>query len=265
MVKSIFVGLKHNKEELEKLLDTGVNHIIVPKKPIDNEYWSLLKTLDIDLSISLSAFENGICPINPKAKEILFRNMEDCIEFAPKQIWLDHFRFDGHWENARNGRIESIHKKCTYCKGINRTDFLQKLAQDLMQKFSNKTDIGYFAVPLKEDEFPTFFELGQNHKVLGKIFDLSSPMLYHRMLEKPGSYISEYVRYFYAQTQKPVLPIIQIKDMPDNLPDNLTHEEIKKAFHEAAKSPSVGVSIFLWEHMVEKNKVEIIRELFSKN
>ena len=87
-------------------------------------------------------------------------------------------------------------------------------------------------------------------------------MLYHRMINRPVSYILEYVEWIFQKTKKPVLPIIQVKDMPDNLPDKLSGEEIKQAFDEARKLPALGVSFFSWDHAVEKGKTELIRKLF---
>lgn len=83
------------------------------------------------------------------------------------------------------------------------------------------------------------------------------------MIKKPVSYISEYVKYLHSLTKRPILPIIQIKDVPDDMPDELSWEEVRRAYNEAKKKPSIGVSIFMWEHAVEKNKAGLIKELFS--
>lgn len=106
-----------------------------------------------------------------------------------------------------------------------------------------------------------YSELGQDHCTIGKIFDLSSPMLYHRMIKQPVQYISEYTKWLFNTTGKPVLTIIQIKDMPDDLEDKMSEKEITQAFQEAARTPSEGVAIFWWQHALEKNKTQIISKL----
>ena len=83
------------------------------------------------------------------------------------------------------------------------------------------------------------------------------------MIRKPVSYISQYVTYLYKLTKKPVLPIIQVKDMPDDLADKLSRLEMKQAFQEATKPPSIGVAWFSWDGAVEKSKTQIISKLFK--
>src|SRR6185503_9491440 len=108
-----------------------------------------------------------------------------------------------------------------------------------------------FTVAFKSDEQLELRDaLGLDYETLGKIFDMSSPMLYHRMIKRPIKYISEYVTWMDKVTSKPVLPIIQIKDMPDDLPDEVSEDEISAAFNEAKKDPSTGVAIFWWQHAI---------------
>jgi hypothetical protein len=83
------------------------------------------------------------------------------------------------------------------------------------------------------------------------------------MIRRPVSYISEYVKWLSQKTKKPVLPIIQVKDMPDDLPDELSWDEIREVFNQARKLPSKGVSFFTWGHALEKGKTDLVRELFG--
>ena len=82
------------------------------------------------------------------------------------------------------------------------------------------------------------------------------------MIGRPVTYISEYVKWLSQETGKPVLPIIQIKDMPDDLEDKMSEEDITAAFGEAIKVPSAGVCFFWWNHALEKGKTEVISRLF---
>lgn len=268
MIKAIFVDPK----EIEGLDKSGANYLMIVGENLDRDLWQRLRNLGMTLSISFVAFDRGGCPANPKAREKLLGRIECYLKFKPEALWLDHFRFDGHWESAyvktsadKGNIIPGIHQKCEWCKGKNRVEILSGLAKEVMEKVRDKAKVGYFAVPFKSEEVPEVVSgLGQDQAVLGKIFDMSSPMLYHRMIKRPVSYISEYVKWVHTQTSKPVLPIIQIKDMPDDLEDKLSEEEINQAFQEAKKPPSVGVAFFWWRHAIEKRKTRAIRTLFNK-
>lgn len=260
MIKSIFISAA-NMKGIEK---SGSNHLIITEHGISKNNWQKLQDLKIILGISLDAFVRGGCAANPKAKEKLFKKIDYALNLHPQEIWLDHFRFDGHWEAVKGSELAGMHQKCQFCQNINKAEFLSKLAQEIMDYIGGRVKVGYFAVPFIEKEYPQFIKgLGQDHQKIGKIFDMSSPMLYHRMINKPVTYISKYVDYLYKKTEKPVLPIIQIKDMPDDLEDKMGEEEITQAFYEAIKEPSSGVCFFWWQHAIEKGKTKILSKLLS--
>lgn len=260
MVKSIFVSAK----EIGGIAESGANHLIVASDTVDKENWLDLKRLGMDLAISVNAFDRGGCPADPSAYEKLRQRILQALEYNPSEIWLDHFRFDGHWETIKMNKISDLHGACEFCMGKNRASVMGELARMVMSEFTNKAKIGYFAVPFKVEGMEDLVDgLGMDHRILGKIFDMSSPMLYHRMIKMPVTFISEYVKYMYDITQKEILPIIQIKDMPDNLEDKMSEPEIESAFSEAIKFPSSGASIFWWHHAIEKDKMNIVSKLFS--
>lgn len=260
MVESIFVSPRN----LEGIEDSGANHLIVTLDGLDTSIWNKLKELNINLSITITVFGKDGCPANPQAKEKLFAKLKDTLEFEPQEIWIDHFRFDGHWEAIAEGKIPGVHEQCAFCKDRSRADVLQEIAREIMNKVAGQVKIGYFAVPFKDEEVPELVNsLGQDHSIIGRIFDMSSPMLYQQMIKKPTSYISEYVKWISEKTGKPVLPIIQVKTMPDDLKDTITEEIITLEFQEAIKEPSTGVCFFWWVHALEKNKTGIIKKLFA--
>lgn len=260
MIKSIFVS----PLKLDGIGDSGANHLIIVYKGLNEKIWGRLKKLKMNLSISVNAFGPEGCPANLLAQQKLFKKIKAALKYHPKEIWIDHFRFDGHWEAVKKGKIPSVHLDCQWCRGKNRAAVLKDCAWEIMGLVSRRCQIGYFAVPFKKDELPELVSsLGQDHSLVGSIFNLSSPMLYHQMINKPPAYVSDYVKWLANKTQKPVLPIIQIKSMPDNLKDTITEEEIRLVFKEAIKKPSVGVSFFYWTHALEKNKTKIIEKLFA--
>lgn len=262
MVESIFAS----PLSLEGIENSGANHLIVVSEDLNNNIWGKLKGLGIDLSISINAFGPDGCPANPQAKEKLFNKLRDALEFRPKEIWIDHFRFDGHWEAIEGDKIPGIHPPCKFCSGKTRIGVLRETTQEVMNLVGRKTKVGYFAVPFRDSEVPELITgLGQDHSVVGRIFDLSSPMLYQQMINKPTSYISEYVRWLYDRTHRSVLPIIQVKSMPDDLDDTISEDIIISEFQEAIKEPSIGVCFFWWVHALEKDKTGMIKNLFSSS
>lgn len=260
MVKSIFVS----PNQLVGIEDSGANHLIIVDSGLNQDIWDRLEELNVDLCISVNAFGPDGCPANPLAKEKLLQKIQTALQFQPKEIWIDHFRFDGHWEASKEDKIPGIHPQCEFCSGKKRVYVLREAAQEVMRLVGDMTKIGYFAVPFRDSEVPELITgLGQDHSVVGRIFDLSSPMLYQQMIKKPTSYISEYVRWLSDTTQRKVLPIIQVKTMPDDLEDTISEDVITSEFREAIKGPSIGVCFFWWVHVLEKGKTEIIKNLFA--
>lgn len=256
MIKSIFV----DPLKVEGINKSGANHLIITLNGLTPESWKKLQNLKMTLSISITAFDSGGCPADPKAFEKLKAAVDRALKYKPAEIWLDHFRFDGRWEDG----FSNMHSPCKFCQGKSRVQILSEIAKKVMSCVNNRSKIGYFAVPFKPTDVPQLISnLGQDHSLLGKIFDLCSPMLYHRMIKKSVNYISDYVSWIYQQTERPVLPIIQIKDMPDNLPDKLTEPEITEAFKEAIKPPSQGVCFFNFTQALEKNSTNTISKLFD--
>lgn len=260
MVESIFVS----PLQLDGIEESRANHLIVITEGLSKDIWERLRRLNIDLGISVNAFGPDGCPATPQAKEKLFNKLRGALEFNPKEIWIDHFRFDGHWEAIKRNKIPGIHLPCEFCSGKTRADILGETAREVMNLVGGKTKVGYFAVPFRDSEVPELITgLGQDHSIIGKIFDLSSPMLYQQMIKKPTSYISEYVKWLSDKTQKPVLPIIQVKSMPDDLEDTISEDILTSEFQEAIKKPSIGVCFFWWVHALEKGKTGVVQKLFS--
>lgn len=260
MIESIFVDPNH----IDDIENSGANHLIVLSDGLDQTSWNRLKGLNVDLGICVNAFGSDGCPANVSARKRLLQKIQTTLEFQPKEIWIDHFRFDGYWEGIEGDKIPGIHPACEFCEGKDRVQVLKKIAREVMDLVGGSAQVGYFAVPFKSEDVPELItDLGQDHSVIGKIFNLSSPMLYQQMINKPTSYISEYIKWLSNKTQKPILPIVQVKSMPDDLEDNITEDVIVSEFQEAIKEPSLGVCFFWWVHALEKGKTGIIKKLFA--
>ncbi len=235
---------------------------------LDNEGWEKLQGLDTRLIISVNAIEKGeeACILDPQIQKRLLDRLDKALQFQPEGILIDRLRFGGDCTDIRDEDISKAHQVCQFCQGKDRVDTLTEFGKQLSKYVNGRSKLGIFAVAFKDDEAPKLGQvLGVNYSKLGKVFDLFSPMLYHQMLQKPVTYISDYTKWISEKTGKPILPIIQIKNMPDDLEDNITEEEIAAAFNEAIKYPSEGICFFWWAHALEKNKTSIIGKLFCSH
>ena len=261
MTKSVFVGLWGKRGDYLALRDIGANHFILSHSRVDRSYFGFFRKAVAKVGLCIDCFGKDGCPANPASFGKLRVKIDNALKYKLDEIWLDHFRFDGRWE-VRTQKLTEVHKDCKYCGGKSRSKVLENIVSEVKKHVPKNVKIGYFAVPFKHEEYSDLINiLGQDHKLLAEYFDAISPMLYHRMIKKPVVYISEYVKYLHKLTKKFILPIIQIKDMPDSQPDKLTKEEALGAAKEAVKPPSKGVSIFLWEHAVEKNKIHLLEDM----
>lgn len=262
MIKSVYISPLH----IEGLETSGANHFIVSGNGLNNENWQKLQELGFKCGIAVNALKKneGKCLLYPEIKQRLFSDIDKILKFNPSEIWVDYFRFGGDCTGIYEEDEKLAHQPCKWCEGKNRKDTLFDLAEEVKQRIGGKSKFGFFAVAFKDEEAPNLADaLGLDYAKLGQVVDIFSPMLYHRMIRKPINYISDYVKYLHEKTGKPVLPIIQIKDMPDDLEDKMSEEEIVKAFNEAIKDPSEGVCFFWWQHALEKNKTKIISKMFS--
>ncbi len=258
MIKSIFV----DPTRLEGIKESGANHLIITLEGLNQEIWQKLQNLGCDLATSISSINKDDCPLDKSVKQNLIEKVRKALEFNPKEIWFDFLRFGGDCTDVKDEDVSMAHPACQYCQNVDREEAILNLSKELNSEIAGRAKMGLFAVAFKDA--PSLQKaLGLDYVALSQVFDFFSPMLYHRMLKKNISYISEYVDWMVNSTGKPVLPIIQIKDMPDDLPDLMTEEEITKAFNEAKKEPSTGVAIFWWNHALEKGKTEIVARLFS--
>src|SRR3990172_13243033 len=263
MIRSLFVALWGKDEDYRKVWNVGANHFILSESRINRENIKQFNKLKSKIALCVDCFGEDGCPANPASFGKLKVKIDNALKYKPDEIWFDHFRFDGRWE-VRTQKLTEVHGECKFCGGKSRAKVLENIANEVRKYVPKNVKIGYFAVPFKHEEYSDLVNiLGQDHKLLAKHFDIISPMLYHRMIKKPVSYIHEYVEYLYNLTNRPIMPIIQIKDMPDSVPDKLGKQEALLAAKEAVKPPSRGVSIFLWEHAVEKNKINLLCEMLD--
>ncbi|MFZ5932929.1 MAG: hypothetical protein ACOYT7_02530 [Patescibacteria group bacterium] len=205
----------------------------------------------------------------PQADSVMaaFEKLKGVIKLKPDVIWFDYLMFPGKWTVQKQGTWkQGIHKDCQFCQGVDRGEKIYQFAKELLSQIHSSIKTGFFSMPFAKGEFGGWEQkLGQDVELLGNIFNSISPMLYHRMIDKPTSYIHEHVVYLSQfQLKAKILPIIQLKDMPDDVPDTLDLEEIEKAVDEAIKPSSEGVALFSWDQTIEKGKLEGVSQILRK-
>ncbi|MBI2008412.1 hypothetical protein HYS82_02020 [Candidatus Amesbacteria bacterium] len=261
MRKIIFLEYKFGDYDTKDLYSSGANEVVAWMERLNDKRIMQLKNWGVKISLCFSAFSDKACPFDPSSKNRLSELLKQAVDYLPNGIIMDHFRFRGRWEHSKEKlKYTLTHEPCHYCQGVDKGEKLAEIAKRIRNEVPKRIELGYYAVPVKYDEFPQF---GQNHALLVKEFDYSSPMLYHRMLDKPVQYISQFTKYLFDLEGKPVIPAIAVKDMPDNLPDKVDESTLKEEYAQAVKSPSAGITWFSWDGAVEKHKTQIIAKIWG--
>ncbi|MCH7729970.1 hypothetical protein IID21_00410 [Patescibacteria group bacterium] len=264
--KILFLEYKFRDFSDDELKRPHADGVMASLGGLNKDRIKQIKDLGFAFGISFVVFPGGsVCPLSPQALSFLNRKLKKIITLKPNVIWFDYLKFQGKWGVVRRDLSET-HRSCKFCEGKDRLLEIVKIAKDAVKLVPRKIKTGYFAMPYEEGEYGGWEKiLGQDHKRLGFIFDYISPMLYHRMIGKRVSYISEYVKYLNdLDISAEIIPIIQLKDMPDELPDKLTLKEIEQEVDEATKSPSAGVAVFSWDQTIEKGRLDRVSRILRK-
>ena len=117
--------------------------------------------------------------------------------------------------------------------------------------------LGAFVVPWQREEFgfAIIDHLGQDYRKLREHVDIFSPMLYHELSGRQTNWIARFVEYTAAETQKPVLPIVQCDLGKEH---RVTDDEFAGAILNALDTPSQGVIIFHYPALVEGKQLRIL-------
>lgn len=259
MRKTIFLEYKFGDYDTKTLYASGANEVVAWMERLNPTRFQQLQNWHIKINFSFGGFDDSICPLNPKSRYRLGKLIKQAIKFGPSGIIIDHFRFAGRWEVKKQG-LESPHLDCKYCQGKSRGKELVEIAMWIRSQVPRSIELGYYAVPFESEKITV---VGQDHKLLGEIFDYICPMLYHRMIDKPVEYIYQFTKYLSDLTGKSVIPAIAVKDMPDELPDQISESILKQEYEQAVKYPSAGICWFSWDGTIEKHKTGIIGKIWK--
>lgn len=192
-------------------------------------------------------------------------------------VWLDFIRYPGRWEDTQPYLADTCY--CPRCltlfqaeKGVQlpgglstaesaawirssaRAEWLAwkteqvvsfvRDARSLVDLYSTERQLllGAFLVPWKKSEHKgaVSFGVAQDGWRLAPYLDVLSPMVYHKMVGKPVSWIGEMTDYF-ADTGVPVWPIIQAEEVGE--------DEFGQAIEAVNDSSAAGMLVYTFRHM----------------
>ena len=237
----------------------------------------------------------GNCPNGPEALKRLYRLIEEGMKSGVNGIWLDAIRFACYWEWAHPEPIQNCF--CPRCLERFQKDTgiklpLQRETKEIAQwilkdhekawakwksnlildicrrcrkivkKHNPDAILGIFCVPWRDEDFDGAITkvLGQDYDILGEDVDVFSPMVYHRMCNRPVSWITETVTYISDKSGKPVWPIVQSLNDHEGI---MSNEEFLKVLKAGLKEKSSGVTIFKFDRVIEHNRLDVMARLFT--
>ncbi|MBR2281964.1 MAG: hypothetical protein IJ863_05010 [Spirochaetales bacterium] len=207
------------------------------------------------------------CPSDAGHLGLVSERISSDIEiFDPPGISLDFMRFFQFWEMTRPSADPSKLPASCFCprcrkqlEGVSdvgswRQMTIGETADRLCseaRRLKPKLRIGIHCVPWKRDLYDgAIMEIiGQNFADLAKIGDYLTPMIYHHMMHREPSYITELMDDMVAQGCKSVLPSIQVRE--GYRTDTMGAAEFAEALERALESPSMGVLLYKWEDIAD--------------
>jgi hypothetical protein len=237
----------------------------------------------------------GLCPNQEDYRRQKLEELRRVAhEHAIDGLWLDFIRFPGHWEVARP-RIEQscfcdaslrqfaaaahvtvppgttaeratwilTHKRAEWtrwkCRRI--ADFVHEARRALKAERPDAL-LGMFAVPWSPDEHDGAITaiVAQDMPLLARDIDVFSPMAYHRMCNRPVSWVGEHTRFLTGATRKPVWPIVQATDAPPG--QTVSPGEFEEALRQGLSGE--GVLVFTFTAVLENaEKLAALQRVYS--
>ena len=100
--------------------------------------------------------------------------------------------------------------------------------------------------------------IGQDFGNLSETGDYLTPMVYHHMMHREVSYISDFLQDMASQGCRDILPSIQVKQ--GYRTDVMQPEEFAEALDRALEGPSMGVLLYKWEDLADDDvRLGIVR------
>ena len=196
----------------------------------------------------------GVCPTDPAFRQHRVKQLEELLDrFDLAGVWLDYFHWHAQFEEptailpetcfnhsclrafqkASGIRLPSLQpaEAARYILSKHekkwrewRVQVLEGWAVDLreiVKKRRPNAQFGLYHCPWTDDEYSgaRVRILGLDLQRLNRVFDVFSPMVYHRRMGRPPEWVGEYVRWLSLRFGAfKVWPIVQAHSEPDQIP-----------------------------------------------
>lgn len=224
------------------------------------------------------------CPTDEAFLSGVYRRLESHAALHPDGMSLDFIRFFQFWEMVppdagRGDLVETC--SCPRCREAFlryaegrpfpqlqeawRRSLISSVVRkcaDVIRAVSPETKIGLHVVPWLSSDYGGSLSsvLGQDLCSLAGIGDYLTPMVYHRMMGRPVSFIRELVadQVKNSFARVPVVPCIQVGSPYGKPP--LGVAEFSDAVRAAQASPSGGLALYCWDDLLaEPGKIDALR------
>jgi len=229
----------------------------------------------------LSGTWNFLCPSNKQVRSKRLGRINELLKLSVDGVWLDFIRYPGRWEGDNPEFLDVCY--CDSCldgfqkvigallprshisetSSFIRKNYLREWydyrvevissfvreVKGLVGAVNDHVDLGLFTVPFTSNDYDNAVlrVYAQDHKALGGVVDVVSPMVYHRMTNNPVSWIGNMVNYFSSFSPR-VLPLVQ----SENRLSEFGPEEFSQSLSLASHIPSLGVCVFHLEDLVKQ-------------
>ena len=130
-----------------------------------------------------------------------------------------------------------------------------------------KLGVFYFSWYPADYDSALYRILGIDPKAFSEIADVMSPMLFHKMKERPTTWVGDYVTWLgnLTQTEKIGKPLIWPIVQSHNNPGIISPEEFRQVMLEGSKAPASGIMMFSDQSLVENpDKIKVMKKLYRE-
>ena len=243
----------------------------------------------------------GVCPTEPGFREYRFNPLRKLLsDYDVAGVWMDYVHWHAQFEEpepilpetcfcdhclssfSENKKVEipegSTEEKAQWIlqnKDMEWRDWRCEVILDWSMQFRKIIDdekpgtlLGIYHCPWTDEEFDGARRriLGLDYDMLRDVFDVFSPMVYHKRMGREPAWVEENIRWFCNRLEiengvfPKVWPIVQAY----NNPGIVTAEDFKTVLKGGLSDNSSGVMMFTTHAMAEDEaKIEVMKNFYE--